>query len=189
MISARATFCSDLDFYTRLLSTSHLEPSVLGHHTFASLLFFDLHILFTYQFSERSLPLYHLICRTLPDGLPDLHWLEAAELLLKKMAHAIYVTDGRSQVHSASQTDWNAHSLVEHSGRPPQFPFAIWFYLLCFCRRTLSASRQGRLLHSFTNLMKNGTIWETASLDRFETNSERCPGWIFKIGDLGNLKG
>lgn len=35
----------------------------------------------------------------------SVHCLEAAELLLKMTAHAIYVTDGPIKDHQASQTD------------------------------------------------------------------------------------
>jgi hypothetical protein len=54
IISARATSYSNLDCYIRRSSTSHIEPLVLGYHTFASLLFFDLHIQFTYHHLDHT---------------------------------------------------------------------------------------------------------------------------------------
>lgn len=105
IISARGTFYPDMDTYTRISPTSHVEPLIL--HTIHSLLcYFDLYIQFTYRHMDHS-PATILSDRqdTSRRAPQSVHCVEAAELPLKMMAHAIYVTDRPSKVHQASQTD------------------------------------------------------------------------------------
>jgi len=160
IIAAWGTFYPDMDTYTRLSPTSHMNPLILYTIHSLLLLFWFTHSIYIPTYGPLACHYIIWSARYFQKSSPECSLSRSGRVATKDDGSRYYVTDGPSKVHQSIserlKCSWPGRSIWVAC----LISFAIWFDFFCFCRRNSSASRQGRLLLSLR------TSWKMAQYGR-----------------------